>query len=289
MMTTLALPRGRIALAATTTVLALGLLASPVQARAPRSAAATGTDIDLRGGDASASLVCGNVADAQDYANTHGLVIQRNNCHPKATGGSIELANVTIVIHADDVHASQDNESLSELAVSGGEATAETTCVNSGAKRVRTRRDDDDGDSVRNRCWSRAKGGRLELEDVTLINHKAGKETRKQVRAMFMRGTEGDVKTTCGWQTPSGQDARDQCGAQGVGGSMDLRNVDVTAADGTVSNNVRVSVRGGNAFASVFCFNYVRPGTNARQSNVCSSTSRGGTATLRNVTIHVFG
>jgi hypothetical protein len=193
---------------------------------------------------------------------------------------------VTIVIHPDDVHASEDNESLSELAVSGGEATAETTCVNSAAA---ARKDDDDDESVRNRCWSRAKGGRLELEDVTFVNHKAGKETRKKVKDMFMRGAEGNVKTTCGRQAPSGQDAREQCGAQGVGGSMDLRGVDVTAADGTVSTNVRVSVRGGNAFASVFCFNYVRPGTKARQSNVCSSTSHGGMATLRNVTIHVFG
>jgi hypothetical protein len=280
---TLALPRGRMAMVATTTVVAMGLLAAPVQANAPRSVAAAATGIDLRGGDATASMVCGNVADAQDYANAHGLVIQRNNCHPKATGGNIELSNVTIVIHAEDVHASEDNESLSELAVSGGEATAETTCVNSAA-----RMDDDDDDSARNRCWSRAKGGRLELEDVTFVNHKAGKESRKKVKDMFMRGTDGNVKTSCGRQTPSGQDARDQCGAQGVGGSMDLRGVDVTTADGTASTNVRVSVRGGNAFASVFCFNYVRPGTRARQSNVCSSTSRGGTATLRNVTVHVF-
>jgi hypothetical protein len=277
------------ALVATTTVVAMGLLAAPVQAKAPRAAAAAAADIDLKGGDASASLVCGNVADAQDYADAHGLVIQSNNCHPKATGGNIELANVTIVIRADDVHASQDNESLSELAVSGGEATAQTTCVNSAAKTFATRKDHDDGDSVRNRCWARAKGGRLELENVTFINHKSGKETRKKVNDLFMRGSEGNVKTTCGRQTPSGQDSRDQCGAQGVGGSMDLRNVDVTAADGTVSTNVRVLVRGGNAFASVFCFNYVRPGTKARQSNVCSSTSRGGNATLRNVTIHVFG
>jgi hypothetical protein len=287
MMKTLALPRGRMAMVATTTVVAMGLLAAPVQAKAPRSVAAAGTGIDLRGGDASASLVCGNVADAQGYADAHGLVIQRNNCHPKARGGNIELSNVTIVIHADDVHASEDNESLSELAVSGGEATAETTCVNSAA--AARKDDDDDDESVRNRCWSRAKGGRLELDDVTFVNHKAGKETRKKVKDMFMRGTEGNVKTTCGRQAPSGQDAREQCGAQGVGGSMDLRGVDVTAADGTVSSNVRVSVRGGNAFASVFCFNYVRPGTKARQSNVCSSTSHGGTATLRNVTIHVFG
>jgi len=282
-MTTLALPRGRMTMAATTTVVAVGLLAAPVQAKAPRAVAAAGADIDLRGGDASASLVCGNVADAQSYADAHGLVIQRNNCHPKATGGNIELSNVTIVIRSEDVHASQDNESLSELAVSGGEATAEATCLNSASAKS------DDDDSVRNRCWSRARGGRLELEDVTLVSHKGGKETRKKVDDLFMRGTEGNVKTTCGRQTPSGQDAREQCGAQGVGGSMDLRGVDVTRADGTVSTNVRVSVRGGNAFASVFCFNYVRPGTKARQGNVCSSTSRGGMATLRNVTIHVFG
>jgi len=69
---------------------------------------------------------------------------------------------------------------------------------------------------------------------------------------------------------------------------MDLRSVDVTRADGTVSSNVRVSVRGGNADASVYCFNVVRPGTQARQSNTCSATSRGGQATLRHVTIHVY-
>jgi hypothetical protein len=184
-------------------------------------------------------------------------------------------------MRADDVHASQDNESLAELAVSGGEATAEATCVNSAAAgRAES--------SVRNRCWSRARGGRLKLDDVTFVSHKAGKESRKDVRGLFMRGSEGDVKTKCGRQAPSGEDAHEECGADGVGGSMDLRNVDVTAADGTVSTNVRVLVRGGNAFASVFCFNYVRPGANARQGNVCSSTSRGGSASLRNVTIHVY-
>jgi len=281
MTTTLMTPRGRIGLVATTTVAAMGLLVSPVEAKAPVGAAAAGVGIDLRGGDASSKMVCGNVADAQDYADAHGLTIQRNSCHPKATGGDIELANVTIVMRAEDVHASDDNEALAELAASGGEASSETTCVNSAAAAK------GEG-AVQNRCWSRARGGRLQLEDVTFVTHKAGKETRKPVKGLFMRGADGNVKTTCGRQTPSGQDAREVCGADGVGGSMDLRNVDVTRADGTVSTNVRVVVRGGNAFASVYCFNYVSPGTQARQRNTCSSTSRGGNASLRNVTIHVY-
>jgi hypothetical protein len=281
MMTTLRMPRGRIALVATTTVAAMGLLASPVQAEAPESAAAAGAGVDLRGGDASASMVCGNVADAQDYANSHGMTIQRNNCHPKATGGDIQLADVTITIRAEDVHATEDNEALSELAVSGGEATAETTCVSSAAAKKA------DG-SVNNRCWSRARGGRLELDDVTFVSHKGGKESRKLVRNLFMRGSDGNVKTRCGREAPSGEDAREKCGAEGVGGSMDLRNVDVTRSDGSVSTNVRVLVRGGNAFASVLCFNWVPTGAKARQGNVCSSTSRGGNAYLRNVTIHVY-
>jgi hypothetical protein len=280
MMTTLAMPRGRIAMAATTTIVAVGLLAVPVHAKAPSPVAAAGTGIDLRGGDASAKMVCGNVADAQEYADAHGVAIQRNNCHPKATGGNIELRDVTILIRQEDVHASADNEALAELAVSGGEATSDTSCVNAAVAQAAA--------SARNHCWSRARGGRLELKDVTFVSHKGSGETRKLVKSLFMRGSDGNVKTKCGRQAPTGQDPRDECGADGVGGSMDLRNVDVTRADGTVSTNVRVSVRGGNAFASVFCFNYVRAGTNARQGNVCSSTSRGGDAYLRNVTIHVY-
>jgi hypothetical protein len=280
MTTTVTTPHGRIALVATTTVAALGILAPPVQATAPRAPAAA-AGIDLRGGDARASLVCGNVADAQEYADAHGVAIQRNNCHPAATGGNIELRDVTIFIRQDDVHASADNEALAALAVSGGEATAETACVNSAAVARAAA-------SARNHCWSRARGGRLELKDVTFVSHKGSGEARKLVKSLFMRGSDGDVKTKCGRQAPTGQDARDECGADGVGGSMDLRNVDVTEADGTVSTNVRVSVRGGNAFASVFCFNWVPSGAKARQGNVCSSTSRGGNAYLRNVTIHVY-
>jgi hypothetical protein len=102
-----------------------------------------------------------------------------------------------------------------------------------------------------------------------------------------MKGTEGRVRSNCG-QPAGAQDPRDNCVAEGVGGSIDLRSVDVTAADGTRSANVRVSVRGGNADASVYCFNFVRPGTDARQGNTCSATSRGGNATLRNVTIEVY-
>jgi hypothetical protein len=279
---TMMMPSGRIALGvATTTLMAMGAVAPPVHAVTPRVAATAASGIDLQGGDATTKMVCGNVADAQAYADAHNVTIQRNSCHPKATGGDIELVNVTIVLRSEDVHASADNESLAALAASGGEATAETMCVNSAAVAQA------DG-SVRNRCWSRARGGRLELKDVVFISHKGGKETRKSVRGLFMRGTDGNVRTSCGRQTPSGEDAREVCGADGVGGSMDLRNVDVTRADGTVSTNVRVLVRGGNAFASVFCFNYVSPGTQARQRNTCSSTSRGGNASLRNVTIHVY-
>src|SRR5919112_716613 len=94
MTTTLLTPRGRIALAATTTVMAVVAIAPPVQAMAPSSVAALAAGIDLRGGDATSKMVCGNVADAQDYADAHNLVIQKNNCHPKATGGDIELSNV---------------------------------------------------------------------------------------------------------------------------------------------------------------------------------------------------
>jgi hypothetical protein len=49
MMTTFALPRGRMATVATTTVLAMGLLTAPVQARAPRSLAVAGADIRPQG------------------------------------------------------------------------------------------------------------------------------------------------------------------------------------------------------------------------------------------------
>lgn len=187
-----------------------------------------------------------------------------------------------IVIHPDDVHASQDNEALVELAASGGAASAQATCANGAVRSERQ-------DGARNRCCSRARGGRLERDDVTFITHKsAGGQTRRLIRSLFMKGTEGQVRSGCGQQAPSGHDPRDNCVAEGVGGSIDLRAVDVTAADGTRSTDVRVSVRGGNADASVYCFNYVRPGTDVRRSNTCSATSQGGKATLRHVTIEVF-
>jgi len=239
-----------------------------------------GASIDLQGGDATAKMVCGNVADAQAFADSQHVTIQRNACHPQATGGDIALQDVQIIIRANDVHASADNESLASLAVAGGAATAETTCVNSAAAAAPR--------SVRNHCWSRARGGRLELRDVTFVSHQANGETRKQVRSLFIRGTDGRVGTNCGRQAPAGHDARDDCAAEGVGGSIDLRSVDVVKPDGTTSSNVRVAVRGGNATASVFCFNYVNPATQALQANTCSSTARGGNATLRDVTIHVY-
>jgi hypothetical protein len=269
--------RGRAALTATATVAALSLF-TPVQATAR---AAVGAPITLEGGDATAKLVCGNVADAEAFAASQNLAIQRNACHPRATGGDVELHDVQIVIRAAAVHASEDNESLADLAVAGGAATAETTCTATAAAAAVAR-------AVRNHCWSRARGGRLELRDVTFVSHQAGAETRKQVRSLFVRGTNGRVGTGCGQQTPAGHDARDDCRADGVGGSIDLRSVDVTAADGTTSSNVRVLVRGGNANASVYCFNYVNAATQTRQANTCSSTAQGGDATLRNVTIHVY-
>jgi hypothetical protein len=266
-----------VALTATATLAALSLVPTPAQGSAR---ALAGASIDLQGGNATAKMVCGNVADAKTLAASQDITIQRNSCHPQATGGDIELNDVQILIRADDVHASEDNESLAALAVAGGAATAETTCVNSAAAAAPP--------SVRNHCWSRARGGRLELRDVTFVSHHANGETRKQVRSLFVRGTDGRVGSTCGRQAPAGHDARDDCTADGVGGSIDLRSVDVVRPDGTTSSNVRVAVRGGNANASVFCFNYVNAATQALQANTCSSTARGGNATLRNVTIHVY-
>jgi hypothetical protein len=278
---TLMARRGRVALVATATVAALSLAAPPTTASAGAAAAATtGASIDLEGGNASASVVCGNVADAVAYASTHDLIRQQNNCHPEAVGGSVELANVEIFLRAEDVHASADNESLAELAASGGSATARTTCTNSAVRAGKA--------AARNKCWSRAAGGRLELRDVTFVSHKAGKETRKAVRSLFMRGTDGRVGSKCTEQAPSGKD-QDDCTAQGVGGAIDLRSVDVTKADGSSSTDVRVFVRGGDASASVYCFNWVPAGTDARQGNTCSATSQGGKATLRHVTVHVWG
>jgi hypothetical protein len=281
MTTTLLARRGRLPLIATATLAAISLAAPPTTTASASTAdaAATGASIDLAGGNASASMVCGNVADAVAYANAHELNLQQNNCHPEAVGGSIELSNVQIFIRADDVHASEDNESLAALAASGGSATAKATCTNTAVRAGKA--------AARNKCWSRAAGGRLELRDVTFVSHKAGKETRKAVRSLFMRGTDGRVGSKCTEQAPSGKD-QDDCTAQGVGGAIDLRSVDVTKADGSSSTNVRVFVRGGNASASVYCFNWVSAGTDAKQGNTCSATSQGGKATLRHVTVHVW-
>jgi hypothetical protein len=274
-------------LASATTLALVCLAGPPAQATTYATARAeAGASIDLRGGDASASLVCGNVVDAQAYADAHQLAIQQNNCQSSATGGDIALTDVRITISAAAAHASDDNQSLIELAASGGDATSQATCSASAA-RSNDHGSDDHG-SVRNHCWSRAKGGRLELRNVTLVSHKAGRATRKLVRDLFMRGTEGRVGSNCGQQRPAGHDSRDNCVAQGIGGSVDLRSVDVRRGDGSVSTGVRVYVSGGNADASVYCFNYVNPRTQARQSNNCSAVSHGGKAILQNVTIEVF-
>jgi len=282
MTTMLKVRSGSLASAAATALALVCLAGPPAQASTHASArAAAGTSIDLRGGDASASLVCGNVADAQAYADAHQLAIQQNNCQSEATGGDIALHDVRITISAAAAHASDDNESLIQLAASGGDATSQATCTGSAAR--------SDHGSVRNHCWSRARGGRLELHNVTFVSHRAGHATHKLIRSLFMRGTEGRVGSNCGQQRPAGHDPRDSCVAQGIGGSVDLRSVDVTRGDGSVSTGVRVFVRGGNADASVYCFNYVNPRTQARQGNNCSAVSRGGRAILDNVTIEVFG
>jgi hypothetical protein len=265
--------RGRAALTATMTVAAFSLFPPPAQA--------VGTPLTLEGGDATAKMVCGNVADAQALADSQHLTIQRNSCHPKATGGDIELHDVDITIRAAAVHASEDNESLAALAVAGGAATAETTCTNAALAAAPRA-------VVRNHCWSRARGGRLELRDVTFVSHKANGETRKAVRSLFLRGTNGRVGSGCADKTPAGRDSRDDCVAEGVGGAIDLRSVDLKNAAGATSSNMRVLVRGGNANAAVYCFNYLKATTQARQANTCSSTAQGGNATLRNVTIHVY-
>jgi hypothetical protein len=271
---------GRVALVAGATVAAVGLAApAPTASAGPGARAAATTSIDLHGGDASASVVCGNVADAVAYAQSHGLARQQNDCHPEAVGGDVELHDVQIVIRAEDVHASADNTSLAELAAAGGAATSSATCSSSTASAAK---------AARNRCWSRATGGRLELRDVVLVSHKAGKQSRKQVRSLFMRGTDGRVGTGCGAQPTPRQDERDDCTARGVGGSIDLRSVDVTAADGSTSADVRVSVRGGDASSSVYCYSWVKAGTSAPRGNTCSATSRGGRATLRHVRVDVY-
>src|SRR3954447_24630191 len=216
---------GRACLVALVTLATYGVVGPPAQAATHvATRAATGASIDLRGGDASAAMVCGNVVDAQAYADAHQIAIQQNNCSSQATGGDIALQDVQITIRAAAAHASDDNESLIQLAASGGDATAQATCVGSAA-----RADDHGGDdhkSVRNHCWSRARGGRLELHNVTLVSHKGGRATRKLVRDLFMQGTEGHVGSNCGQQRRAGHDARDNCVAQGIGGSVDLRSVD---------------------------------------------------------------
>jgi hypothetical protein len=121
-----------------------------------------------------------------------------------------------------------------------------------------------------------------------LVVHTEGREERKRVRTLFLRGGNGRAGAGCAVEAAAGEDPRNDCGADGVGGSIDLENVDVVAADGTSSSNVRVSVRGGNAASSIHCFNVATGEGKVLQRNICSATSSGGSAILANVTIHVF-
>src|SRR3954447_2562366 len=122
-----ALRPGRACLVAVASLATFGVAGPPAQA-------ATGASIDLRGGDATASLVCGNVADAQSYADAHQIAIQQNNCSSQATGGDIALHDVQITISAAAANASDDNQSLIQLAASGGDATSQATCTGSAAR-----------------------------------------------------------------------------------------------------------------------------------------------------------
>ena len=84
MLTTVPRTRAGAALATTLAVAGLALAAGPLQAAGATATAAGGSSIDLRGGDATAWRVCGNVADALAFTDANHFAVQQNDCHPEA-------------------------------------------------------------------------------------------------------------------------------------------------------------------------------------------------------------
>lgn len=255
----------------------LGVAAvSSVAFALPASAAGAGTDISIRGGNALAEVVCGNVAAAGALAAQRGFLLQRNNCSATAPGGAATLENVKITINRAAMRASEDARRLAAAALDTSATVAFGTC----------RHLPGTASNQRNICSARAQGGRVILDTVTFVVHHAdGTQTVTRRPTVVLPSQTGTATADCVNVDSQVFDQRDDCRTLGIGGSLALRNVDVVDQSGTTHRDVNVTVKGGDGTANTFCFNVEDTAGHILQINVCRSQGTGGDVHLRNVQI----
>jgi len=275
-------PLTRLLLAGVVTIMATGTLVGG-SAR-PTVAAASDTDLRVIGGNASSAIVCGNVAAAQDLARQRGIVLQKNNCTAKAAGGAVTLQNVDIYVSGAARILNRDNPVLAALAAATPPGVAQDKCENH-------RPGPGPGKQI-NKCWALARGGKVKLNNVKLVDQQRDGSTitRTIDNAAVPPGDGGSASAICTNVVNDSLNQRDDCTGSGAGGAWTMRGVDVVVhnPDGTTSTRggITVEVRGGSANANMYCFNVTDGSGQVVQVNICDADAQGGDATLRNIRFH---
>jgi len=264
------------------TTMALALVA--VVAPSPAASAAD-AGISIVGGDSTASVVCGNVAAAKELAARRGVVLQRSNCTADSAGGDVALQDVEIYISAAARTASPTNAAVAALA-SGASPHRTATDV---CKKVSTR---GTSGAQRNICWGKGFGGQARLAGtvVGVTHHADGRVTKRTFSASSLPVNQGSASANCANVVAELQNQQDTCTSSGAGALFSMRNVTVVQrrSDGSsvTRTNINVTVRGGKATSTTYCFNVTDGAGRVVQINHCKGTATGGDVTLANVTIH---
>jgi len=234
--------------------------------------AAAGADIRIAGGDSRAATVCGNEASGLDFARQNGIPIQRNDCTATATGGTATLSDVVISISDAAMRRSPGAEALESLRPGNSPAAIET--CDPGRARI-------PGVVQLNMCRATARNGRLRLENVTMVD---GPSRRRIARLAIPMGDEPTAE--CVNRVAQRLRQRDDCSGTTNRTLFDLRGVDVTSSgSSSPRRNINITVQGGRADASIYCFNVTDGSGNVVQVNKCNAEGFGGDVVLRNVTI----
>lgn len=274
--------KSAVAVLATIAVLVAGTPGSPAHADA---------DLRLVGGTAVTSVVCGNVAAAQTLAGQRGVPLQKSRCTARATGGSVTLRNVDILVSSAALARNRANPLIAALTdVTAAATIAEDTCDShrtAPAPGVQL-----------NKCWALGRGGKVRLSNVTMINRGATGTTTRTVNGVLVpsgagrasaAGGTGSASASCANVVNHPVNQRDDCTGAGAGGSWSMWGVDAVVRDPDGSTSTRraitVEVRGGDATASIHCFNVVDGAGRVIQINICDGDATGGDAVLQNVTI----
>jgi hypothetical protein len=267
------------------TVLALSLV---LVGGASTTASAAAGSISIIGGDATASVVCGNVAAAKDLATRRGIALQKSDCTANSAGGDVTLRNVDIFISRAARSASPMNAALADLASGASQARVVTDVC----KPIKSSPSKTTQVVQRNICWGKGSGGRAEVKGavVGVVQHADGTVTRRTFSAASLPHDPGSATAKCANVVAQPEHQQDNCTSSGGGASFLLRNVTVVEhrPDGSSQTrpNIDVTVRGGKATSDTYCFNVTDGSGRVVQINHCTGTATGGDVTLSDVTIH---